>query len=87
MNARKCVYAQKPYPFPHSRMNQAMLEKERKWDRKDRSQEADGKKSSPSKQKPIGGTETRPTWAQLPIANKILVTQLPPYVNVFDDIN
>ena len=44
-------------------MNQERLEeeeKERKRDRKDRGQEADGKKGSPTKQKHIGGTKTRP---------------------------
>ena len=43
-------------PITHSRMNQARSEKEekeRKRDRKDRGQEADGKKGSPTKQKPI----------------------------------
>ena len=61
MNARKCVHARKPYPL---RMNQARSEeeeKERKRDRKDRGQEADGKKGSPTKQKHIRGTKTRPT--------------------------
>ena len=61
----------KPYswhPVRHSCMNQARSEeeeKERKQDRKDRGQEANGKKGSPTKQKPIWGTKTRPTWAQL----------------------
>ena len=44
----------KPYPLRHSRMNQGKSEeeeKERKRDRKDRGQEADGKKGSPTKQK------------------------------------
>ena len=53
-----------PSPFRHSRMNQARSEeeeKERKRDRKDRGQEADGKKGSPTKQKHIWGTKTRPT--------------------------
>ena len=48
----------------HSRMNQARSEeedKERKKDRKDSFQEADGKKGSPTKQNHIGGTKTRPT--------------------------
>ena len=57
-----------PTPVRHSRMNQARSEeeeKERKRDRKDRGQEADGKKGSPTKQKHIWGTKTRPTWAQL----------------------
>ena len=42
-----------PAPVRHSRMNQARSEeeeKERKRDRKDRGQEADGKKGSPTKQ-------------------------------------
>ena len=42
-----------PTPVRHSRMNQAMSEeeeKERKRDRKDRGQEANGKKGSPTKQ-------------------------------------
>ena len=45
-------------------MNQARSqeeEKERKRDKKDSSQEADGQKGSPTKQKHIGGTKTRPT--------------------------
>ena len=45
-----------PAPVRHSRMNQARLEeeeKERKRDRKDRGQEADGKKGSPTKQNHI----------------------------------
>ena len=57
-----------PTPVRHSRMNQARSEeeeKERKRDKKDIGQEADGKKGSPTKQKHIGGTKTRPTWAQL----------------------
>ena len=42
-----------PTPIRHSRMNQARsekVEKKRKRDRKDRGQEADGKKGSPTKQ-------------------------------------
>ena len=53
MNARKCVHAQKPYPLRQSRMNQARSveeEKERKRDRKDRGQEVDKKKGSPTNQ-------------------------------------
>ena len=45
-----------PTAVRHSRMNQARSEeeeKERKRDRKDRGQEADGKKGSLTKQKPI----------------------------------
>ena len=44
-----------PTPVSHSRMNQARSEEEEKKmkiDRKDREQEADGKKGSPTKQKP-----------------------------------
>ena len=37
----------------HSRMNQARLEEEEKERKRDRGQEADGKKGSPTKQKPI----------------------------------
>ena len=43
-------------------MNQARLEekeKEKKRDRKDRTQEADGKKGSPTKQKHIGVTKNK----------------------------
>ena len=53
-----------PIQLRHSRMNQARFEegkKERKRDRKDRGQEANGKKGSATKQKHIGGTKTRPT--------------------------
>ena len=55
-----------PAQLRHSRMIQARSEeeeKERKRDRKDRGQEGDGKKGSPTKQKHIGGTKTRPTFA------------------------
>ena len=50
MNARKCAHAKSPTPLRQSRMNQAGSEeeeKERNRDRKDRGQEADGKKGSP----------------------------------------
>ena len=50
-----------PTPLRQSRMNQARSEEEEK-DRKDRGQEADGKKGSPTKQKHIGGTKTRLTY-------------------------
>ena len=53
MNARKCVHAQKPYPsqaFAHESNNVGRRKKEKKRDGKDRGQEADGKKSSPTKQ-------------------------------------
>ena len=53
-----------PTPVRHSRMNQARSEeeeKERKTGRKDRGQEADGKKGSPTKQKHIRETKARPT--------------------------
>ena len=62
MNARKCVHAQKPYPsqaFAHESSKGGGRGK-KKGDRKDRGQEADGKKGSPTKQKHIGGTKTRP---------------------------
>ena len=54
-----------PNSLRHSRMNQARSEedeKERKRDRKDRGQEADGKKGNPTKQKHIRGNKTRPTY-------------------------
>ena len=58
-----------PTTVRHSRMNQARLdeeEKDRKRGRKDRGQEADGKKGKPPpKKNKIGGTKTRPTWAQI----------------------
>ena len=60
MNARKCVHAQMPYPsqaFAHESSKIGgrgkNFKKERKRDRKDRGQEADGKKGSPTKQKHI----------------------------------
>ena len=62
MNARKS-----PTPFRYSRMNQARLEEEekvRERDRKDRGQEADGKKGTPTKQKKkknIGGIIVKAT--------------------------
>ena len=43
-------------------MNQARLEEEENERRKDRGQEADGKKGSLTTQKPIRGTKTRPTY-------------------------
>ena len=61
---KKVSMHKSPTPLRHSRMNQARSEgeeKERKRDRKDRGQEADGKKGSPTKQKHIGGTKTWPT--------------------------
>ena len=58
-----------PTPVRHSRMNQARSEEEKKKrDRKYRCQEADGKKGSPTKEKHIRGTKTRPTQAQLRLA-------------------
>ena len=48
-----------PTPVRHSRMNQARSEEEEEKERQiDRGQEADGKKGSPTKQKPIWGTKT-----------------------------
>ena len=55
MNARKCVHAQKPYPsqaFAHE-SSKVRGRGKRERDRKDGDQEADGKKGSPTKQKPI----------------------------------
>ena len=68
-----------PTPHRHSRMNQARSEeeeKERKRDWKDRSQEVEGKKGSPTKQKQIGGTKTRPIEAQAEINKALLVQRL-----------
>ena len=50
MNARKCVHAQKPHSCQARSEGE---EKERKRDRKNRGHEANGKKGSPTKQKPI----------------------------------
>ena len=64
MNARKCVHAQRPYPnqaFAHGGMNQARSEEEVKRGRETGKTEAGEKKGSPTKQKHIGGTKTRPT--------------------------
>ena len=64
MNARKCVHAQKPCPsqaFAHESSKVRGRGKKRKRDRKDRGQEANGKKGSPTKQNHIGGTKTRTT--------------------------
>ena len=55
------VHAQKPYPsqaFAHESSEVGGKGIKRKRDRKDRGQEADGKKGSP---KHIGGTKTIPT--------------------------
>ena len=48
MNARKCVHAKKPYSF-QAFAHESRLEEEEK-DRKDRGEEAYGKKVSPTKQ-------------------------------------
>ena len=59
MNARKCVYAQKPYPsqaFAHESSKVGRRGK-REEDWKDRGQEADGKKGSPTKQSTLEGLE------------------------------
>ena len=64
MNPRKCVHAQKPYQtqaVAHESSKVGGRVKKQDGDRKDRGQEADGKKGSPTKQKHIGGTKTRPT--------------------------
>ena len=54
MNARKCVHAQKPYPSQAVAHESSKVGgREKKRDRKDRGQEADGKKGSPTKQKHI----------------------------------
>ena len=51
INARKCVYAQKPYPiqaFAHE-SNKVEGRGKREKERKDRGQEADGKKGTQKK--------------------------------------
>ena len=55
-------------------MNQAKSEEEeteRKIDKKDRGQEADGKKGSPTKQKHIGGTKTIKAYLGTANFNKV----------------
>ena len=59
MNARKCVHAQKPYSSQAFAHESSKAGEEKKRDRKDRDQEADGKKSSPTKQKHIRGTKIK----------------------------
>ena len=75
MNARKCVHAQKPYPtqaLAHESSKVGGRGKgKREGDGKDRSQEADGKKDSPTKQKHIVGTKTRPTYIDTAKVNKV----------------
>ena len=78
MNARKCVHAQKPYPsqtFTHKASKVGGRGKKgMKRDRKDRGQEADGKKGSPpppkkkkkKKKKKIEELEARATEQGLP---------------------
>ena len=54
INARKCIHAQKPYPsqaFAHESSKVGGRGKKKDW--KERGQEADEKKNSPTKQKPI----------------------------------
>ena len=53
MNARKCVHAQKLYSLQAFETRSQEEENERKRDRKDKSQDSNGKKGSPTKQKPI----------------------------------
>ena len=68
MNARKCVHAQKPYPsqaFAHKSSKVGGRGKRVEERQKDRGQEPDGKKGSPTKQKHIGGTKIWHTLAQL----------------------
>ena len=60
MNARKCVHAQKPYPsqpFAHQASNSFEARSENEGDKRDRGQEADGKKGSPTKQSTLEGLE------------------------------
>ena len=52
MNARKCVHAQKPYSFQaFAHESSKVGGREKKRDRKDRGQEADGKKGNQKKKK------------------------------------
>ena len=53
MNARKCVHAQKPCPSQAFAHESSKVGGRGKRDRKDKGQEADGKKGSPTKQKHI----------------------------------
>ena len=58
MNARKCVYKQKPYPsqafvYESCKVGGRGKRKEERQDRKDKGQDADGKKGSPTNQKHI----------------------------------
>ena len=48
MNARKCVHEQKPYPSQAFAHESSKVGGRGKRDRKDRGQEADGKKGSPT---------------------------------------
>ena len=51
------LFCREPYGYQiHSQMSRVQQR-----DREDKGQEADGKKSSPTKQKPILGTKKRPT--------------------------
>ena len=76
MNARKCVHVQKPYQAFAHESSKVGYRCKREGDTKDRGQEADGKKGSPSippppppkkkkkkkkKKKNIRGTKSRPT--------------------------
>ena len=50
MNARKCAHAQKSYPIQEFAHESSKVGRRGKRDRKDRGQEADGKKGSTTKQ-------------------------------------
>ena len=58
MNARKCFHGQKPYPTQAFAYESSKVggrgKRDEERDRKDRGQETDGKKGSPTKQKYIG---------------------------------
>ena len=81
MNARKRVHVQKVKDptVRHSRMNQARSEEEEKRDRKDRGQEADGKKGSPTNQKKKSEELEQGLSAQLRLT--MMGEELPPPMN------
>ena len=76
-----------PTPLRHSRMNQVRSEeeeKERKTDRKDRGQEADGNKDSPTKQKHIGVTME---YQYIDIATRWILNKRPSVVVIRFEMN
>ena len=61
MNARKCVPAPKPCSTQAFAHESSKVGGRGKRDGKDRGQDVESNKGSPTKQKPILGTKTRPT--------------------------